>query len=285
MPSTSVPDGVVVQGPLTAFEIAGPLDFTMVGVLSGLLEPLARQGISILALSTFDTDWILVDSRPHARTPRPPGSARATPSLRPGSPEVAREHHRSRWVSARPASPPDSRRSGAPDLALVVNDGPDHHAAAVFTSNRVEAAPVTWSRQVVRDGRVDAVVLNSGGANACTGAQGFADTHRDRRARRRASSGVSAGDVVVVLDRPHRRAAADAVPARGRRPARPARCAPTAVRTPRSPSRPPTPCTRWPWRSATGGRVGGMAKGAGMLAPALATMLVVVTTDAVVEPG
>jgi hypothetical protein len=58
----SVPEGVVVQGPLTAFEIAGPLDFTMVGVLSGLLEPLARQGISILALSTFDTDWILVEA-------------------------------------------------------------------------------------------------------------------------------------------------------------------------------------------------------------------------------
>ena len=58
----SVPTGVVVQGPLTAFEIAGPLDFTMVGVLSGLLEPLARQGISNLALSTFDTDCILVDT-------------------------------------------------------------------------------------------------------------------------------------------------------------------------------------------------------------------------------
>jgi uncharacterized protein len=58
----SVPDGVVKQGPLTAFEIAGPLDFTMVGVLSGLLEPLARQGISILALSTYDTDWILVEA-------------------------------------------------------------------------------------------------------------------------------------------------------------------------------------------------------------------------------
>ena len=56
----SVPLGTKVQGPLVAFEIAGPLDFTMVGVLSGLLEPLARQGISILALSTYDTDWILV---------------------------------------------------------------------------------------------------------------------------------------------------------------------------------------------------------------------------------
>ena len=58
----SVPDGVRTQGPLTAYEIAGPLDFSMVGVLSGLLEPLAKQAISILALSTFDTDWILVDA-------------------------------------------------------------------------------------------------------------------------------------------------------------------------------------------------------------------------------
>jgi uncharacterized protein len=58
----ALPDGVQKEGPLTAYEIAGPLDFTMVGVLSGLLEPLARKGISILALSTYDTDWILVDS-------------------------------------------------------------------------------------------------------------------------------------------------------------------------------------------------------------------------------
>ncbi|HEY3534290.1 MAG TPA: bifunctional ornithine acetyltransferase/N-acetylglutamate synthase, partial [Pedococcus sp.] len=88
------------------------------------------------------------------------------------------------------------KASGAPDLALVVNDGPDHQAAAVFTSNRVEAAPVTWSRQVVSDGRVDAVVLNSGGANACTGSQGFADTHAT--AEHVADVlGLSAGDVVV----------------------------------------------------------------------------------------
>ncbi|HET7304824.1 MAG TPA: bifunctional ornithine acetyltransferase/N-acetylglutamate synthase, partial [Segeticoccus sp.] len=64
---------------------------------------------------------------------------------------------------------------GGKDVAVVVNDGPLHHAAAVFTSNRVVAAPVTWSRQVVGDGRADAVVLNSGGANACTGPRGFAD--------------------------------------------------------------------------------------------------------------
>ena len=58
----TVPPGIVRQGPLTAYEIAGPLDFTMVGVLAGLLEPLARQGISILALSTYDTDYLLIDS-------------------------------------------------------------------------------------------------------------------------------------------------------------------------------------------------------------------------------
>ena len=59
----SVPPGTRVQGPLVAFEIAGPLDFSTVGVLSGLLEPLAKQGISILALSTYDTDWILVEAQ------------------------------------------------------------------------------------------------------------------------------------------------------------------------------------------------------------------------------
>ena len=67
--------------------------------------------------------------------------------------------------------------SGRPDLALVVNTGPDHVAAAVFTTNRVKAAPVLWSQQAVADGRLQAVVLNSGGANACTGPAGFADTH------------------------------------------------------------------------------------------------------------
>ena len=88
------------------------------------------------------------------------------------------------------------KASGKPDVALVVNDGPDHHAAAVFTTNRVEAAPVTWSRTVVSDGRADAVVLNSGGANACTGAPGFQDTHRTAEHVGEVL-GVSAGDVVV----------------------------------------------------------------------------------------
>lgn len=88
------------------------------------------------------------------------------------------------------------KASGRPDVALVVNDGPERLAAAVFTTNRVEAAPVTWSRQVVADGRVDAVFLNSGGANACTGAPGFQDTHQTAEWVGEAL-GIAAGDVVI----------------------------------------------------------------------------------------
>src|SRR5882757_3485854 len=73
--------------------------------------------------------------------------------------------------------PAGLKQSGALDVALVVNDGPDATAAGVFTVNRVKAAPVLWSQQVLRAGVVRAVVLNSGGANACTGPQGFQDTH------------------------------------------------------------------------------------------------------------
>ena len=116
------------------------------------------------------------------------------------------------------------KASGAPDLAIVVNHGPEHHAAAVFTGNRVEAAPVTWSRQVVRDGRVDAVVLNSGGANACTGAQGFADTHATAE-RVAEVLDLSAGDVVVSSCR-CRRCSRGSTAQRGR-------CGPTAGWTPR----------------------------------------------------
>jgi glutamate N-acetyltransferase/amino-acid N-acetyltransferase len=172
--------------------------------------------------------------------------------------------------------------SGAPDLALVVNDGPDRHAAAVFTSNRVEAAPVTWSRQVVGDGRVDAVVLNSGGANACTGAQGFADTHATAEHVAEVLE-VSSGDVVVCSTGligellPMRRllagvdAAAAALSVRG------GESAAVAIKT--------TDTVHKEARAGGDGwSVGGMAKGAGMLAPALATMLVVLTTDAVVDP-
>ena len=173
--------------------------------------------------------------------------------------------------------------SGRPDVALVVNDGPDHHAAAVFTGNRFEAAPVTWSRQVLADGRVDAVVLNSGGANACTGAQGFADTHATAEHVADVLA-VSAGDVAVCstgligellpMDRLTSgvTAAAAALSADG------GADAAGAIMTTDTVSK-QVLVTRDGWT------VAGMAKGAGMLAPALATMLVVLTTDAVADPA
>jgi hypothetical protein len=174
------------------------------------------------------------------------------------------------------------KASGRSDLALVVNDGPDHHAAAVFTSNRVEAAPVTWSRQVVSDGRVDAVILNSGGANACTGSPGFLDTHRTAE-KVGEVLGVSAGDVVVCstgligerlpmdLLLPGVDAVATALSVDGHD------AAATAIMTTDTVSKQAT-------FVGDGWSVSGMAKGAGMLAPALATMLVVITTDAVTHP-
>ena len=174
------------------------------------------------------------------------------------------------------------KASGASDVALLVNGGPDHHAAAVFTGNRVEAAPVTWSRQVVADGRADAVVLNSGGANACTGAQGFTDTHRTAEHVAGVLE-VSAGDVVVCstgligellpMDKllPGVDAAAAALTGDG---------GPDAARAIMTTDSVPKTAVA----QRDGWSVGGMAKGAGMLAPALATMLVVVTTDAVTTP-
>ena len=171
--------------------------------------------------------------------------------------------------------------SGRPDVALVVNDGPDHHAAAVFTSNRVVAAPVVWSRQALSDGRADAVVLNSGGANACTGRPGFADTHATAE-QVAGALGVGAADVVVCstgligerlpMDRllPGVRAAAAHLSGDG------GPAAAEAIRTTDTVAK-QAAATRDGWS------VGGMAKGAGMLAPALATMLVVLTTDAVTD--
>ena len=88
------------------------------------------------------------------------------------------------------------KSTGLLDVALVVNDGPHPAGAGVFTANRVKAAPVVWTQQVVRDGRVDAVVLNSGGANACTGPAGFQDTHATAEWAAMAL-GISAGDVAV----------------------------------------------------------------------------------------
>lgn len=174
------------------------------------------------------------------------------------------------------------KSSGNRDVALVVNEGPIKAAAGIFTSNRVEAAPVTWTRQVVSGGQVEAVILNSGGANACTGPAGFEDTHRTAE---HVAELVGAGaaqvavcstgligvrlpmttllagvtDAYVELDEDGGLAAAEAIM--------------TTDSVPKLSA-----------AQSDDFAVGGMAKGAGMLAPSLATMLVVVTTDAVAEP-
>src|SRR5438270_4635284 len=89
------------------------------------------------------------------------------------------------------------KSSGDPDVAIVVNDGPDDAAAAVFTTNRFPAAPVLWSRQVLDGQRARAIVLNSGGANACTGPEGFQDTHATAE-HAAAELGLGAVDVAVA---------------------------------------------------------------------------------------
>ncbi|MFE9425441.1 bifunctional glutamate N-acetyltransferase/amino-acid acetyltransferase ArgJ [Kitasatospora sp. NPDC006697] len=173
------------------------------------------------------------------------------------------------------------KASGTPDLALVVNDGPSFAAAGVFTSNRVKAAPVLWSQQVLKGGRVAAVILNSGGANACTGPAGFQDTHTTAE-RVGAALEVSSGEVAVCstgligerlpmdLLLPGVELAARELTATG------GESAAIAIKT--------TDTVHKTAQVSTGGwTVGGMAKGAGMLAPGLATMLVVITTDAAVE--
>ncbi|MEU9033078.1 bifunctional glutamate N-acetyltransferase/amino-acid acetyltransferase ArgJ [Streptomyces sp. NPDC048383] len=170
------------------------------------------------------------------------------------------------------------KESGAPDLALVVNRGPSRAAAGVFTSNRVQAAPVRWSREVLADGRISAVVLNSGGANACTGPAGAEDTRVTAELTARAL-GVDAREVAVCstgligvrlpMDRITEgigAAAAGLTPEGGEDAA-------VAIKTTDSVHK--TAVAHGP-----GWTVGGMAKGAGMLAPGLATMLVVLTTDA-----
>jgi glutamate N-acetyltransferase/amino-acid N-acetyltransferase len=174
------------------------------------------------------------------------------------------------------------KASGRPDVALVVNDGPLKSAAAVFTANRFQAAPVLWSQQVLSDGRVDAVILNSGGANACTGPEGFQDTHRTAEYVADVL-GISATDVAVCstgligerLPMELLLAGVDASAVALSDAGGPD--AAVAIMTTDTVSKTSTV-------HAEGFTVGGMAKGAGMLAPALATMLVVITTDAVVEP-
>ncbi|MET7389710.1 bifunctional glutamate N-acetyltransferase/amino-acid acetyltransferase ArgJ [Streptomyces sp. NPDC005529] len=175
------------------------------------------------------------------------------------------------------------KENGNPDLALVVNTGPRRAAAGVFTSNRVKAAPVLWSEQVLTSGELTAVVLNSGGANACTGPKGFQDTHATAEKVAEALGDTGAGSVAVCstgligvllpMDRllpGVDLAVAQLSPHGGEKAAIAIKTTDTAHKT--------SVVTRAGWT------VGGMAKGAGMLAPGLATMLVVLTTDADV-PG
>ncbi|WP_062465421.1 bifunctional glutamate N-acetyltransferase/amino-acid acetyltransferase ArgJ [Demequina soli] len=173
------------------------------------------------------------------------------------------------------------KSTGARDVALVVNQGPSKVAAGVLTSNRVVAAPVTWTRQVLADGRVDAVVLNSGGANAATGPEGFLDTHRTAEHVAEALD-VSAGDVAVCstgligVRLPLGRLLAGVDDAAAALSAEGGADAALAIMT----------TDTVPKEAVAGGEgwtVGGMAKGAGMLAPGLATMLCVITTDADVD--
>jgi glutamate N-acetyltransferase/amino-acid N-acetyltransferase len=173
------------------------------------------------------------------------------------------------------------KSSGNPDLALVVNDGPSFAAAGVFTSNRVKAAPVQWSQQVLLGGWVSSVVLNSGGANACTGPQGFQDTHQtaEKVAEVLGSSAAevavcSTGLIGVRLPMDAIRSGVEKAAAELTTDGGPA--AAVAIMTTDT-------VAKTAEAYGTGYVVGGMAKGAGMLAPGLATMLVVLTTDAVVD--
>ena len=171
--------------------------------------------------------------------------------------------------------------SGTKDMALVVNDGPSYASASVFTSNRCKANPVLWSQEVVKDGVVRAVVLNSGGANCYTGAEGFQTTHAVAE-EVAAGLGIGAVDVVVCStgligltnDRAVLTAGARAAVAALEADA--GGDAATAIMTTDTVS-------KQVHVAGEGWSIGGMAKGAGMLAPQLATMLVVLTTDADVE--
>lgn len=170
------------------------------------------------------------------------------------------------------------KSSGAPDLTLVVNNGPKFDAAAVYTSNQVVAAPVIWSKQVTKGKIVRAAILNSGGANACTGPQGFADTHQTAE-RVGELLNISSGEVVVCstgligellpmekilngIDVISKNLSTDSLSDVAQ-----------AIMTTDSVAKIAT------FKSVSF-EVAGVAKGAGMLAPALATMLSVVMTDA-----
>ena len=173
------------------------------------------------------------------------------------------------------------KSNGGLDLTVIENQGPHFNAAAVFTSNKVVAAPVIWSRQVAKGGIVRAAVLNSGGANACTGPQGFADTHKTAEHVGQLLN-VSSGEVIVcstgligeLLPMQKIIAGVDSIV-----PALNSNGLQTSAQAIMTTDSVPKIATA----SLNGAEFAGIAKGAGMLAPALATMLSVVMTDAVVS--
>lgn len=173
------------------------------------------------------------------------------------------------------------KASGNKDVALVQNLGPKKVAAAVFTTNRCKANPILWSQEVIKDSQVEAIVLNSGGANCYTGSEGFQTTHQTAELVARLLD-ISASDVLVCstgligeqLNRMKlyagvENAAAELAVEGGE-------AASMAIMTTDT-------VPKRAKREGSGYRIGGMAKGAGMLAPGLATMLVVITTDADLE--
>ena len=176
--------------------------------------------------------------------------------------------------------PAGLKNSGGKDVALVVNQGPTFDSASVFTANRCKANPILWSQEVVKDGVVRAVVLNSGGANCYTGPDGFQTTHAVAE-RVGEKLGVGAIDVVVCstgligLANPREQVLAGVDAAHAALSADGGQDAAEAIMTTDSVS-------KQVHVEGAGWSIGGMAKGAGMLAPQLATMLVVITTDAVV---
>lgn len=182
------------------------------------------------------------------------------------------------------------KSNGKPDLALVFNEGPEYAAAGVFTSNKVKAAPVLWTQQVLKAGQLRAVILNSGGANACTGPQGFQDTHRTAEELAAALSnwGTDTGAAEIAVCSTG--LIGDRLPMDKLIPAiteivhemggglSGGTDAAHAIMTTDTVPKEASFHHRDKWN------VGGMAKGAGMLAPSLATMLVVLTTDAAATP-
>ena len=175
------------------------------------------------------------------------------------------------------------KASGAPDVALVVNDGPSFTAAGTFTSNKVVAAPVRWTRQVLKWQALKAVVLNSGGANACTGAEGFADTHHTAE---HVAAGLtlapidigvcSTGIIGERLPMPQLLSGVEAAIAA---------LSPTGGHDAAVAIMTTDTVAKEAVSKQFGVTCGGMAKGAGMIAPGMATMLCVITTDAVLDPA